>query len=89
MQSLIDYGCIVWGNCGKKLLIKIHVIMKRFARSIVYVNDVKHSWDIADVQRTTWESLTYSTDMFTPEDMVRNNDTRGNQANFFMYQDAR
>ena len=39
IQPLIDYGCVVWGNCARKSLTKIHRLMKKCARSILDVYD--------------------------------------------------
>ncbi len=42
VQPLIDYGCVVWGNCSKELLLKVHKCMKMYARSILNIKD-KHA----------------------------------------------
>ena len=54
VQPLIDYGCIVWGNCRKELLLKIHVMMKRFARSILDVRDVRQSCTVQLFKELDW-----------------------------------
>ncbi len=33
-KAIMDYGCLIWGNCSRDLLVKIHKIVKMYARSI-------------------------------------------------------
>ena len=35
IQPIIDYGCVVWGNCSRQLMLKVHRVMKSCARSIL------------------------------------------------------
>lgn len=39
VQPLIDYGCVIWGNCGHVLLSNVHKMMKQYARVILNVKD--------------------------------------------------
>ncbi len=41
IQPIIDYGCVVWGNCRRELLLRIHKAMKMCARSIYDVYDYR------------------------------------------------
>lgn len=43
IQPLIDYGCVVWGNCARKSLLKVHKLMKKCARSILDIYDTDTS----------------------------------------------
>ena len=47
VQPIIDYNCVVWGNCSRKCLITIHKTMKRFGRSIL---EVRKCTDISSME---------------------------------------
>ena len=46
VQSLLDFGCVIWGNTSKSNLKRVHKIMKQFGRSIL---DIKKPKDIHNV----------------------------------------
>ncbi len=39
IQPVLDYGCVVWGNCGRQLMLRVHRLMKSCARSIMDIYD--------------------------------------------------
>ena len=39
---LIDYGCVIWESCGHSLLMKVHKMMKQYARVVLNVKDRRH-----------------------------------------------
>ena len=41
VQPIVDYCCVVWGNCAKKELQKIHKLQKQFGRYIMDIIDAR------------------------------------------------
>ncbi len=50
----MDYGCVIWGNCSSDLLIKVHKIMKMYARSILDFKDKRQSSSVKLFQTLGW-----------------------------------
>ncbi len=49
VQPVMDYGCVIWGNCSRVLLIKMHKMMKMYAISILDMKDKTLGWMTVDV----------------------------------------
>ncbi len=54
VQPVIDYGCVIWGNCSRDLLIKVHKMMKMYARSIFDIKDKRQSSSVKLIQTLGW-----------------------------------
>ena len=54
VQPLIDYGCIIWGNCSKDSLLQVHKIMKQYARSILDIKIPKEHPTITLFKKLDW-----------------------------------
>ncbi len=54
VQPVMDYGCVIWGNCSRDLLIKVHKIMKMYARSILDSKDKRQSSPVKLFQTLGW-----------------------------------
>ncbi len=50
VQPVMDYLCVIWGNCIRDLLIKVHKMMKMYARSILDIKDKWHSSSVKLLQ---------------------------------------
>ncbi len=54
VQPLIDFNCVVWGNCRKELLLKVHKAMKMFGRSILDVKKAKDRSSLDIFKTLNW-----------------------------------
>ncbi len=54
VQPVLDYGCVIWGNCNRYLHIKVHKMMNMYARSILDVKDKRQSSSLKLFQTLGW-----------------------------------
>ncbi len=54
MQPIIDYGYVVWGNCRKELLLRVHKAMKMCARCMYDVYDYRELSSVSLFERLDW-----------------------------------
>ncbi len=43
VQPAMDFECVMWGNCCRDLLVKVHKMMKMYARSILDIKNERQS----------------------------------------------
>ncbi len=65
VQPVMDYGCVIWGNCKRDLLIKVHKMMKMYARSILDIKDKRQSSSIKLFQTLGWMPVEVHINYFT------------------------
>ncbi len=54
IQPVLDYGCVVWGNCGRQLMLRVHRLMKSCARSIMDIYDYTEVPTIVLFKQLDW-----------------------------------
>ena len=65
VQPLIDYGCVIWGNCWHSLLMNVHKMMKQYARIILNVEDRRHISTVTLFRTLGWLQIDVRIRYFT------------------------
>ncbi len=65
VQPVMDYGCVIWGNCSRDLLIKVHKLTKMYARSILDIKDKRQSSSVKLFQTLGWMPVDALINYFT------------------------
>ncbi len=64
LQPVMDYGCVIWGDCSRDLLTKVHK-MKLYARSIIDIKYKRQSSFVKLFQTLGWMPVDVRINYFT------------------------
>ncbi len=54
IQPIINYRCVIWGNCRRELLLRVHKAMKMCGRSTYDVYDYREVSSVSIFERLDW-----------------------------------